>query len=318
MRVLSGFQPSGHFHLGNYFGSILPNIEFQKTSDVSFFMVADLHSLTTLRDPEKLREYRIDNVRDFLACGLDPKHSILFQQSAIPEHTELTWILNTLTPMGLLERAVSFKDKVERGIEANAGLFTYPVLQTADILLYQTEKVPVGKDQKQHIEMARDIAIKFNNTYGETFVIPDPVLQEDSAIVPGTDGKKMSKSYGNTIPLLGSDAEIKKAIMGIVTDSKEKDDPKDPDSCVIFQIHTLLLSDADRQALDAEYRNGLPYGDAKKRLLQDYMDFIAPMRAKKEAISSDEAQSVLSEGSTRARSVAAETMDKVRTAVGLR
>ena len=281
-------------------------------------MVADLHSLTTLRDPDKLREYRLDNVRDFLACGLDPKHSVLFQQSAVAEHTELTWILNTLTPMGLLERAVSFKDKVERGIEANAGLFTYPVLQTADILLYQAEKVPVGKDQKQHIEIARDIAIKFNNTYGDTFILPDAVLQEDVAVVPGIDGKKMSKSYGNTIPLFGSDAEIKKAIMGIVTDSKDKDDPKDPDSCVIFQIHKLILSDADAQTLDAEYRNGMPYGDAKKRLLEDYMDFITPMRTKKEAISADEAQMVLAEGSARARVVAMETMNAVRTAVGLR
>jgi tryptophanyl-tRNA synthetase len=318
MRVLSGFQPSGHFHLGNYFGSILPNIEFQKESDASFFMVADLHSLTTIRDPEQLRTFTIDNVRDFLACGFDPSHSVLFRQSAIAEHAELAWILSTLTPMGLMERAVSFKDKVERGIDASVGLFTYPILQTADIILYQAEKVPVGKDQKQHIEMARDIAGKFNHAYGDTFVVPEPIVQEGTAIVPGTDGQKMSKSYGNTIPLLGEDSDIKKAIMGIVTDSKDKDDAKDPDTCVIFQIHKLLLDTGAGKDLEAEYKNGLPYGDAKKRLLSDYMDFIAPFKSKKESITVDEAQKVLYDGAAKASEVASETMESVRKAVGLK
>lgn len=318
MRVLSGFQPSGTLHFGNYFGSILPNLEFQKTSDASFFIVADLHSLTTIRDPEELRSYTIDNVRDFLACGLDPEHSTLFRQSAIAEHTELAWILSTLTPMGLMERAVSFKDKVEKGIDASVGLFTYPILQTADIILYQAEKVPVGRDQKQHIEMARDIAAKFNNAYGDTFVIPEPVVQETAAVVPGVDGQKMSKSYGNTIPLLGDDASIKKAIMGIVTDSKDKDDVKDPDSCVIFQIHKLLLSGSESTALEGEYKNGLPYGEAKKRLLGDYMDFIAPFKVKKESITQDEAKNVLEEGRKKASEVASETMEAVRKAVGLK
>lgn len=317
MRVLSGFQPSGRFHLGNYFGSISPNIEFQKSSDSSFFMVADLHSLTTLRDPDELRLYALDNVKDFLACGFDPNHSVLFRQSAVAEHTELAWILSTLTPMGLMERAVSFKDKVERGIDANVGLFTYPILQTADILLYQAEKVPVGKDQKQHIEMARDIAGKFNAAYGETFIIPEPIIKEDSAVVPGIDGQKMSKSYGNTIPLLGEEVDIKKAIMGIVTDSREKDDAKDPDSCVIFQIHKLILSSEAAATLSAEYKDGLPYGDAKKRLLSDYMDFISPLKAKKEDISDDEAQQILSDGAIKATEVASSTMDNVRKAVGL-
>jgi tryptophanyl-tRNA synthetase len=318
MRVLSGFQPSGHFHLGNYFGSILPNVEFQKESDKSFFMVADLHSLTTIRDPEQLRTFTIDNVRDFLACGFDPAHSVLFRQSAIAEHAELAWILSTLTPMGLMERAVSFKDKVERGIDASVGLFTYPILQTADIILYQAEKVPVGRDQKQHIEMARDIAGKFNNAYGETFVVPEPIIKEAAAVVPGTDGQKMSKSYGNTIPFLGEDAAIKKAIMGIVTDSKDKDDKKDPDSCVIFQIHKLLLDEGAEKSLEDEYKNGLPYGDAKKRLLTDYMDFISPFKSKKESITVDEAQNVLSEGASKASEVASETMELVRKAVGLK
>ncbi len=281
-------------------------------------MVADLHSLTTLRDPELLRQYSLDNVRDFLACGLDPSHSVLFRQSAVSEHAELSWILSVLTPMGLMERAVSYKDKVERGIDANVGLFTYPILQTADIILYQAEKVPVGKDQKQHIEMARDIAGKFNTAYGETFVLPEPVIRDDVAVVPGTDGQKMSKSYQNTIPFLGDDAEIKKAIMGIVTDSKDKDDPKDPDTCVIYQIHKLILSNDEEKQLASEYKEGLPYGDAKKRLLSDYMDFIAPLKAKKESISQDEAESVLLEGQKQASIVASETMETVRKAVGLK
>jgi len=280
-------------------------------------MVADLHSLTTLRDPDELRTYALDNVKDFLVCGFDPNHSVLFRQSAVAEHTELAWILSTLTPMGLMERAVSYKDKIERGIDANVGLFTYPILQAADIILYQAEKVPVGKDQKQHIEMARDIAGKFNNTYGDIFIIPEPIIKEDSAVVPGIDGQKMSKSYRNTIPLLGEDSEIKKAIMGIVTDSRDKDEAKDPDSCVIFQIHKLILSSDAAAVLSEEYKNGLPYGDAKKRLLSDYMDFILPLKAKKESISDKEAQDILTDGSKKASEVASGTMNAVRTAVGL-
>lgn len=317
MRVLAGFQPSGKFHVGNYFGSIRPNIDFQKESDASFFMVADLHSLTTLKDPEELRTCITDNVLDFLACGFDAKHSMLYRQSDVPEHTELMWILTCVTPMGLLERAVSYKEKVEKGIAANAGLFAYPVLMAADILLYQGEQVPVGKDQKQHVEIARDIAMKFNNLYGETFVLPEPVIREDVAVVPGTDGQKMSKSYGNTIPLFGDEKAIKKAIMGIVTDSKGMNDPKDPATCVIFNIHKLFLDKKETDALAAEYKNGLPYGDAKKKLLETYMDYFAPMRAKREKISAKDVHDVLAAGAAKARAIAGKTMGEVRRKVGL-
>ena len=317
MRVFAGFQPSGKFHVGNYFGSIRPNIDFQKESDASFFMVADLHSLTTLKDPEELRECVTDNVLDFLACGFDAGHSVLFRQSDVPEHTQLAWILSTVCPMGLMERAVSFKEKVEKGLDANVGLFTYPILQTADIVLYQAEKVPVGRDQKQHLEIARDIAMKFNNVYGDTFVVPEPVIREDVAVVPGTDGQKMSKSYGNTIPLFGDEKAIKKAIMGIVTDSKGMNDPKDPATCAIFNIHKLLLNKKEADALAAEYKNGLPYGDAKKKLLQTYMDYFAPMRAKREKLTTKDAKDVLDAGAAKARVVAGKTMGEVRKKVGL-
>ena len=319
MRVLSGFQPSGKFHLGNYFGSIRPNIEFQKKSDVSFFMVADLHSLTSLKDPEELRSSMRDNVLDFLACGLDTEHSVLFRQSDISEHAELTWILSTVTPMGLLERAVSYKEKVTKGIAASVGLFTYPILMTADILLYRTDLVPVGKDQKQHVEIARDIALKFNNAYGETFVLPEPQIQKEVAVVPGTDGQKMSKSYGNTIPLFGEEKEIKKAIMGIVTDSKEAHDPKDPDTCTIYQIHRLFLDLPGAKALAEEYRNGLPYGDAKRQLFEQCMEYFAPMRERRSILQKkeDEIHDILQKGAKKASGVSSETLERVKRAVGL-
>jgi tryptophanyl-tRNA synthetase len=318
MRVLSGFQPSGKFHLGNYFGSIRPNIEFQQKSEVSYFIVVDLHSLTTIRNPNDLREYTIDNVLDFLACGLDPNHSVLFRQSDIPEHAELTWILSTLCPMGLMERAVSFKEKVEKGIDASVGLFIYPILQTSDIILYHPEKIPVGKDQKQHIEMARDLAGKFNSTYGDTFTLPEAVVQEDVAIVPGIDGQKMSKSYGNTIPLFGDEKSTEKAIMSIVTDSKGPDEPKDPETNSIFMLHKLLLNEAEASALADEYREGIAYGDAKKKLFAAYMDYFGPMREARAKLTVKDAQEVLKEGKKRAQAVASKTMDSVRNAVGLR
>ncbi|MFA6522764.1 MAG: tryptophan--tRNA ligase [Candidatus Peribacteraceae bacterium] len=324
MRVLSGIQPSGQLHIGNYFGSIKPNLGYQGKADQSFFFIADLHALTTVQDGAALRKSREDIILDYLACGFDPDKSVLYYQSQIPEHTELMWILSVLTPMGLLERAVSYKEKVEKGITASAGLFTYPVLMAADILLYQANLVPVGKDQKQHLEMTRDIAVKFNNVFGETFTIPDPLIREEVAVVPGTDGQKMSKSYGNTIPLFGDDPSTgsgaaKKAIMGIVSDSKGANDPKDPDTSVIFQIHKLFLTPAEQKALAAEYRNGLPYGDAKKKLLDAYLDFFAPMRKKREEYvkKPDLVRSIVEEGAAKAKEVAEETMEKVRKAVGL-
>ncbi len=320
MRVLSGIQPSGQLHLGNYFGSILPNLELVGKADSSFYFIADLHALTTVQDPAKFAQYRKDVILDYLACGFDPDKAVLYYQSDVPYHTELMWILATVSPMGLLERAVSYKEKVEKGIPAGVGLFTYPVLMAADILLYDANVVPVGKDQKQHLEMTRDIAMKFNAAYGETLVLPEPMIREETAVVPGTDGQKMSKSYGNTVPLFATEKEIKKAIMGITTDSKGMNDPKDPDTCVIFQLHKLFLSSAEAKALADEYRAGLPYGEAKKRLLQTYLDVFAPMRARREELVAkpDYVREVMTEGAAKASAIAEKTMERVRLAVGLR
>jgi tryptophanyl-tRNA synthetase len=318
MRILSAMQPSGALHLGNYLGSMKPNLEMSKTSDDSFFFIVDLHALTTVHDAKSLKKFREDCIRDYLAAGFDPSKAVVFYQSQVPEHAELAWILSTVTPMGLLERAVSYKDKVEKGIAASVGLFTYPVLMAADILLYQSDVVPVGKDQKQHVEMTRDIAIKFNATFGDTFVIPEPKIREEVAVVPGTDGQKMSKSYGNTIPLFGTDAEIKKAIMGIVTDSVGPTEPKDPETCTVYKIHKLLLSDDDAKALADEYRAGISYGDAKKQLLETYLAFVGPMREKRAALTDADVEAVLKDGTAKASAEAQKTMEKVRKAVGLR
>ena len=317
MRVLSGMQPSGQLHLGNYFGSMRPNLEWQNKADQTFYFVADLHALTTVQDKEVLKKSRQDIVLDYLACGFDPEKAIMYYQSHLPEHTELMWILMTIMPMGLLERSVSYKEKVNKGLPASVGLFAYPVLMAADILMYDANIVPVGKDQKQHVEFARDIAIKFNNAFGETLVIPEPQVEKDVAVVPGTDGQKMSKSYGNTIPLFGEEAAIKKAIMGIVTDSKGMNDPKDPETCIIYQIHKLFLSSQDVKTLADEYRLGLPYGEAKKKLLSTYMDYFRPMREKRAKITPAHAKEVVESGAKRAKSVAIGTMAKVRAAVGL-
>jgi tryptophanyl-tRNA synthetase len=310
-------QPSGQLHLGNYFGSMKPNLEWQTKADQAFYFVADLHALTTVQDPKVLRRARTDIILDYLACGFDPGKAIIYYQSQIPEHTELMWMLSTVMPMGMLERAVSYKDKVSKGIAASVGLFTYPALMAADIILYDANLVPVGKDQKQHVEIARDVAVKFNNVYGDVLVVPEPVIREDVAVVPGTDGQKMSKSYGNTIPLFGAEAAVKKAIMGIVTDSKGMNDPKDPESCVIYQLHKLFLSTKESAALADEYRNGLPYGEGKKRLLATYMDTFGAMRQKREKLTDAHAREVADAGAKRAATVAAGTMAKVRAATGL-
>lgn len=321
MRILSGIQPSGQLHLGNYFGSMKPNLEYVGQGDMSLYMIVDLHALTTLQDPEQLRSFRLSALLDLLACGFDPEKAVLFFQSDIPEHTELSWILSTVTPMGLLERAVSFKDKVQKGISASVGLFTYPVLMAADILLYDATLVPVGKDQKQHVEMARDIAAKFNHVYGDTFVLPEPSIREDVAVIPGTDGQKMSKSYANTIPLFGPEKTIQKAIMGIVTDSKGVEEPKDPETCTVFQIHRSFLSKGDASALADKYRaGGLGYGDAKKLFFTAYMDSFGSMRKKREELEKNPEyiQSVIESGLKKASAVAVPTMERVRKAVGLR
>lgn len=319
MRVLSGIQPSGVAHIGNYFGYIKPNVDLLDDGEI-FLMIADLHALTTVHDPKQLSEFRTNVALDLLAAGFDANKGTLFFQSAIPEHTELMWILSCLTPMGLLERAVAYKEKVQKGIDASVGLFTYPVLQAADILLYQASHVPVGKDQKQHIEIARDLSIKFNNAFGDTFAVPEPVIREYVAVVPGTDGQKMSKSYGNTIPLFGAESAIKKAIMGITTDSRDATDPKDPDTCTIYQLHRLFLSVDEASALADDYRNGLSYGDAKKRLLAAYMDYFSPMRAKRAELEANTAllEEVMQQGADKASAIANRTLDDVYKVVGLR
>lgn len=313
-------QPSGQLHLGNYFGSMRPNLDWVGKADESFYFIADLHALTTVQDPDTLRALRRDIILDYLACGFDPKKAVIYFQSDIPEHTELMWILSTVSPMGLLERAVSYKEKVEKGIAASVGLFTYPVLMAADILLYDANVVPVGKDQKQHVEMTRDIAIKFNNAFGETLTVPEPQIREETASVPGTDGQKMSKSYGNTIPLFGPETAIKKAIMGITTDSKAPEEPKDPDTNIVFQIHKLFLTPKEAQELAEKYKSGIGYGDAKKLLFETYMDVFTPFRKKREELAADPAaiDRVMQQGADEARAVATKTMERVRKAVGLR
>jgi tryptophanyl-tRNA synthetase len=320
MRILSGIQPSGQLHLGNYFGSMLPNLQHVGKGDMSLYMIVDLHALTTVQKPEELRRFRNDAILDLLACGFDPDKATLFFQSHVPEHTELSWILSTVTPMGLLERAVSYKDKVQKGIAASVGLFTYPVLMAADILLYDATLVPVGKDQKQHVEMARDIAVKFNKAFGDTLILPEPQIREEVAVVPGVDGQKMSKSYGNTIPLFGPEKAIQKTIMGIVTDSKGVADPKDPETCAVYNIHKLFLSASEAKKLAEQYKaGGMGYGDAKKMLFTTYMDYFATLRAKRAELESkpEYVRDVVESGAKKAGSVAQATMERVRKAVGL-
>ena len=320
MRILSGFQPSGTLHLGNYFGAMLPNLEFQKLGE-SYLFIADYHALTTSPTPEDLRQRVFDVALDFLACGLDVDHTVFFRQSDVPEVTELMWILNTITTVGFLERAHSYKDKIAKGFMPNAGLFTYPVLMAADILLYQSDLVPVGKDQKQHLEITRDLAIRFNERYGEVFTIPDGHIAENVAVIPGLDGQKMSKSYNNTIPLFGAPKAIRKLVMSIVTDSKGLEDVKDPDTCNVAKLYKLLASPEQYGTLCANYRAGnYGYGHAKQALFEAIDAYFGPMRAKREEFAKDpgEVWNILNKGAERARITAQQTMEKVRKAVGLR
>ena len=320
MRILSGFQPSGTLHLGNYFGAMLPNLDFQKMGE-SYLFIADYHALTTSPEPEALRQRVFDVALDFLACGLDVNHTVFFRQSDVPEVTELMWILNTITTVGFLERAHSYKDKIAKGFMPNAGLFTYPVLMAADILLYQSDLVPVGKDQKQHLEITRDLAIRFNERYGEIFTVPEGHIAENVAVIPGLDGQKMSKSYNNTIPLFGAPKAIRKLIMSIVTDSKGLEDVKDPDTCNVAKLYKLLATDEQYADLCSKYRAGnFGYGHAKQALFEAVEAYFGPMRAKREEFAKDpgEVWNILNKGAEKARATAAETMDKVRKAVGLR
>jgi tryptophanyl-tRNA synthetase len=319
MRILSGIQPSGVLHIGNYFGMMRPAIALQQEGE-TFYFIADYHALTSVQNPAALRENSRRVALDFLACGLDPEKGALFRQSDVPQVTELAWILATLTPMGLLERCHSYKDKIARGLSASAGLFTYPVLMAADILIYDSDLVPVGKDQKQHIEVTRDVAIKMNETYGEVFKLPEPRIQRASAVVPGVDGQKMSKSYGNTIDLFGEEKETRKRIMSIVTDSTAVDAPKNPETSAIFQLYSLVADEAETaQMREAFTRGGTGYGDFKKQLFGRTWEYLAPMRAHREELLAQPelVDAVLARGAERANAVADAVMERVRSAVGL-
>jgi tryptophanyl-tRNA synthetase len=319
MRILSGIQPSGSLHLGNYFGMMQKMIAYQEQEEL-FCFIANYHAQTSLSDGKALAKGTLEAAASFLALGMDPEKSVFWVQSDLPEVQELTWMLSNFTPMGLLERCHSYKDKVAQGIKPNHGLFAYPVLMTADILLFQSEKVPVGKDQKQHLEVARDIAIKFNNEYGEVFTVPEPEIDEDVATIPGLDGRKMSKSYGNTIDLFQTDKALRKQVMRIVTDPTPVEEAKDPDNCNLFQIYSLFLDAAGREELKQRYLTpGLRYGDVKQELYEVIRDFFGPFREKREELlaNPDGLRETLTMGAEKARRIAVKTMRKVRKKTGL-
>jgi tryptophanyl-tRNA synthetase len=319
MRVLSGIQPSGRPHLGNYFGALRQYISLQAGND-PFYFIASYHALTAVQDPTLMREYTTGVALDFLALGLDPTQSALFAQQDVPEVTELAWILSCVTPMGLLERAVSYKDKIAQGLAPNHGLFAYPVLQAADILIYLSELVPVGQDQKQHLEITRDIAGKFNQQFGEVFVLPEPHILDATAVVPGVDGRKMSKSYGNEIGIFDEGKELKKKIMSIVTDSAPVESPKDPEKSTPFQLLSLLASAEETAEWKARYEaGGMGYGEVKTRLLRLVDEYFAPYRERRRELATDPdyVMDVLREGGSRARTVAQEVMHRVRESTGL-
>jgi tryptophanyl-tRNA synthetase len=319
MRVLSGIQPSGALHLGNFFGMMQKMIAYQEQEEL-FCFVANYHAQTSLSDGKTLARGTLEAAASFLALGMDPDKSVFWVQSDLPEVQELTWLLSNFTPMGLLERCHSYKDKVTQGIKPNHGLFAYPVLMAADILLFQSDRVPVGKDQKQHLEVARDIAIKFNNEYGEVFVIPEAEIDEDVATVPGLDGRKMSKSYGNTIDLFQDDKALRKQVMRIVTDPTPVEEVKTPETCNLFQIYSLFLNAAGREALQQRYLTpGLRYGDVKQELFETIRDFFAPYRQRREALleNPEQLRDILAKGADKARHIAHKTLRKVRKKTGL-
>ncbi len=320
MRILSGIQPSGALHLGNYFGMMKPAIELQERGE-AFYFIANYHSMTSLFEAEQRRRNSLDVALDFLACGLDPNKSVFFKQSDVPEVTELTWLLTTVTPMGLLERATSYKDKIAKGISPNHGLFAYPVLMAADILIYDSNIVPVGRDQKQHVEMTRDMAIKFNETYGQTFVIPEPRIREEVAVVPGIDGQKMSKSYGNTIEIFGDEKTTRKKIMSIIMDSRTPREPK-PDAEKNLALQLLKLVVPAGGAGDYEDRlrtGGLGYGDLKKALFEHYWNYFAASRAKRAELAANlpYVHQVLREGAEKARRLAQTVLQRAKENCGL-
>ena len=319
MRILSGIQPSGKLHLGNYFGMMRPALHLQEKGEAYLF-IANYHALTSVHDSARLRQDTWDVALDFLACGLDPERTAFYRQSDLPEVHELAWLLSNVTPLALLERCHSYKDKLAKGIAPNHGLLAYPVLMAADILIVQSNVVPVGKDQKQHVEVTRDIAIKFNNTFGEVFTIPEPSISEDVAVVPGLDGQKMSKSYGNTIEIFGDVKAAKKRIMGIVTDSKTLEEAKDPETCNVFRLFKLFATAEQQAELAGRYRaGGMGYGTAKKELAELFEAYFAPMRAKRAELAANPGyvEDVLQAGAAKARKLASETVKRARQAVGL-
>ena len=320
MRILSGIQPSGQLHLGNYFGMMKPAIELQNKGE-AFYFIADYHALTTVQDPALLRSYTFGVAVDFLAAGLDPEKSVFFRQSDVPEVTELAWILSTVTPMGLLERCHSYKDKLARGLSASHGLFSYPVLMAADILLYKSELVPVGRDQKQHLEVTRDIAVKFNERFGEVFVLPQPLIQEQSAVVPGIDGQKMSKSYNNSISLAEEEKSFRKKIMSIKTDSTPVEQPKPVQGSIILQLYKLCATTQEYAEMEQSFlAGGTGYGEYKKILADRLWEMLTPFREKRQQLLSRPQliTEILKEGAKKARVVALETLELVRQATGLR
>ena len=318
-RVLSGIQPSGYLHLGNYFGMMSKMIDYQTKNDL-FCFIADYHALTANPSPKILSSNTYNAVCDFLALGLNPYKTTFWVQSDVPEVTELSWILSSYTGIGLMDRSTTYKDKIAKGLKPNMGLYSYPILMAADILLYNSNLVPVGKDQKQHIEMARDIANKFNANYGEVFILPEPDIVKETQLIPGVDGQKMSKSYNNTIPIFGKDKEIRKKIMSIITDNASVSDPKDKDT-PLFHLYCLFADKSEKQMLSEKYdAPGLRYGDVKLELFEKIMDYFAPYRKERAMLQSkpDDIKDILSLGAKKAKCIALEVLDKVRSTVGLR
>jgi tryptophanyl-tRNA synthetase len=318
-RILSGIQPSGTLHIANYFAMMKPMIEYQYDHELFCFLV-NYHAMTSSQEGDRLRENTIEAAIDFLALGLDPDRAHFWVQSDIPEVTELTWVLSCHTSLGLLERSHSYKDKVARGIVPNAGLFTYPVLMAADILLYKAEIIPVGRDQKQHVEITRDIAIRFNSLYGDVFVIPEPQISEEVAVIPGTDGQKMSKTYGNTIDIFEDEESLKKKVMKIVTDSKTVEEPKDPDTCGLFALYRLFADRGMIERMRERYLGGgVGYGEVKNEIFGLMRDYFKPFREKREYLSRDRGEiiRILKRGADKTRVIAQETIKKVKKVTGL-
>jgi len=319
MRILTGIQPSGQLHIGNYFGAMRPAIELQDRGDTYLF-IANYHALTSQPDAADLRS-RIRGVAvDWLACGLDPTKATFYRQTDVPAVTELAWILFNHTPVGLLERATSYKDKIANGLPANTGLFTYPILQAADILICRADRVPVGQDQRQHIEITRDVAIRFNNRYGDILTIPEGQIRTDVAVVPGLDGRKMSKSYDNTIPIFGPEKALRKIIMKVVTDSTPMEEPKNPDTCNVYALYKLFADDTQLADMRAHYEGGnYGYGHAKQALFEAFWEYFRPMRTRRDELLADPAEvdRILDDGGRRARETADPIMADIRQAVGL-